>query len=348
MDCSHINIWKARLFKRFLSESDFRPGTRLTFGAALRCFADWCLAQDVSVPDAAAINRWKAYLLDGYEVATARTYLSVVKVFSRWMAHRGLGGDIAASVKGVKPEKGFRKDCLSDVQMKSVLMLLERQAKGSRGQGHLRERALRDFVMVLLIASCGLRVSEVSQLDVGDLDTVYGRPVVWVHGKGRDGKSDFVRITSELERVLFRYFEKRHALSGQSPMFVSYSRNSHGKRLTSRSISRIVKGAMVAAGLDSPRLTAHSLRHTAVTLALKHGATLQQVQQFARHRMMETTLRYAHNLELVSNPCSQLVMKSIGRIDGPQIQRLKQRPASSPAAVSGPAVPLGMDDPSSS
>ena len=348
MDCSHINIWKARLFKRFLSESDFRPGTRLTFGAALRCFADWCLAQDVSVPDAAAINRWKAYLLDGYEVATARTYLSVVKVFSRWMAHRGLGGDIAASVNGVKPEKGFRKDCLSDVQMKSVLMLLERQAKGSRGQGHLRERALRDFVMVLLIASCGLRVSEVSQLDVGDLDTVYGRPVVWVHGKGRDGKSDFVRITSELERVLFRYFEKRHALSGQSPMFVSYSRNSHGKRLTSRSISRIVKGAMVAAGLDSPRLTAHSLRHTAVTLALKHGATLQQVQQFARHRMMETTLRYAHNLELVSNPCSQLVMKSIGRIDGPQIQRLKQRPASSPAALSGPAVPLGMDDPSSS
>ena len=317
MDYSCICIWKDRLFRRFLSESDFRPKTRLTFGAALRCFADWCLAQDVSVPDAAAINRWKAYLLDGYEVATARTYLSAVKVFSRWMADRGLGGDIAASVKGVKPEKGFRKDCLSDVQMKSVLMLLEQQARDARDRGHMRERALRDFVMVLLIASCGLRVSEVSQLDVGDLDTVNGRPVVWVHGKGRDGKSDFVRITSELERVLFRYLEKRHALSGQSPMFVSYSRNSYGKRLTSRSISRIVKAAMVSAGLDSPRLTAHSLRHTAVTLALQGGATLQEVQQFARHRMMETTLRYAHNLKQSNNPCSRLVMKLIGRLKPP-------------------------------
>ena len=317
MDCPCICIWKARLFRRFLSESDFRPKTRLTFGAALRCFADWCLAQDVTVPDAAAINRWKAYLLDAYQVATARTYLSAVKVFSRWMAHRGLGGDIAASVKGVKPEKGFRKDCLSDVQMKSVLMLLEQQARDARGRGHMRERALRDFVMVLLIASCGLRVSEVSQLDVGDLDTVNGRPVVWVHGKGRDGKSDFVRITSELERVLFRYLEKRHALSGQSPMFVSYSRNSYGKRLTSRSISRIVKAALVSAGLDPPRLTAHSLRHTAVTLALQGGATLQEVQQFARHRMMETTLRYAHNLKQSNNPCSRLVMKLIGRLKPP-------------------------------
>ena len=252
MDCSCISIWKDCLFRRFLSESDFRPKTRLTFGAALRCFADWCLAQDVTVPDAAAINRWKAYLLDGYQVATARTYLSAVKVFSRWMAHRGLGGDIAASVKGVKPEKGFRKDCLSDVQMKSVLMLLEQQARGTRGQGHMRERALRDFVMVLLIASCGLRVSEVSQLDVGDLDTVGGEPVVWVHGKGRDGKSDFVRVPSGLERLLFRYLESRRPMSGKSPMFVSCSRNSYGKRLTSRSISRIVKAALVSAGLDSP------------------------------------------------------------------------------------------------
>ncbi len=88
-----------------------------------------------------------------------------------------------------------------------------------------------------------------------------------------------------------------------------------GKRLSSRSISRIVKQSMVSVGLNSPRLTAHSLRHTAVTLALKGGATLQQVQQFARHRLIGTTLRYAHNLEAMLNPCSQLVMKLSGRLD---------------------------------
>ena len=99
------------------------------------------------------------------------------------------------------------------------------------------------------------------------------------------------------------------------PLFVSYGRNSRGRRLSFRSISRIVKQAMAAVGLVSPRLTAHSLRHTAVTLALKEGATLQQVQQFARHRQIETTLRYAHNLEYAMNPCPQLVMDLSGRLE---------------------------------
>lgn len=71
------------------------------------------------------------------------------------------------------------------------------------------------------------------------------------------------------------------------------------------------------AGFNPPRLTAHSLRHTAMTLALKGGATLQQVQQFARHRLIETTLHYAHNLEYVQNPCSRLEMKLIGLLKPP-------------------------------
>lgn len=74
---------------------------------------------------------------------------------------------------------------------------------------------------------------------------------------------------------------------------------------------------MVAIGFDSLRLTAHLLRHTAVALALKGGATLQQVQQFARHRLIQTTLHYAHNLEIARNPCPRLVMKLIGRLDFP-------------------------------
>ena len=62
--------------------------------------------------------------------------------------------------------------------------------------------ALRDFVMVLLVVCCWLRVSEVSLLDVGDLYSVAGEPVVRVHGKGRDGMVDFVPVTLALQQVL--------------------------------------------------------------------------------------------------------------------------------------------------
>ena len=61
---------------------------------------------------------------------------------------------------------------------------------------------------------------------------------------------------------------------------------------------------MINAGLDSDRLTAQSLRHTAVTQALIAGQTLQEVQQFARHSNINTTLIYAHNLENEKNECS--------------------------------------------
>jgi site-specific recombinase XerD len=61
---------------------------------------------------------------------------------------------------------------------------------------------------------------------------------------------------------------------------------------------------MRAAGFDSERLTSHSLRHTAITWSLQAGATLQEVQQFARHSSINTTQIYAHNLERLDNPCS--------------------------------------------
>lgn len=70
--------------------------------------------------------------------------------------------------------------------------------------------------------------------------------------------------------------------------------------MTTRSISRIAKKLMGEAGIDSPRITAHSLRHTAVTFALLGGASVQDVQQMARHADISTTMIYAHNLDRMS------------------------------------------------
>ncbi len=58
---------------------------------------------------------------------------------------------------------------------------------------------------------------------------------------------------------------------------------------------------MRAAGLDSERLTAHSLRHTAATLNLLAGGSVQETQQLLRHSNIGTTMIYAHNLERAAN-----------------------------------------------
>lgn len=63
----------------------------------------------------------------------------------------------------------------------------------------------------------------------------------------------------------------------------------------------IAKDALRKAGFDDPRLTAHSMRHSAKTLALLGGASLQQAQALARHLNINTTLIYSHNIDRVNN-----------------------------------------------
>ena len=81
--------------------------------------------------------------------------------------------------------------------------------------------------------------------------------------------------------------------------------------MTTRSISRIVKNALKAAGLESDRLTAHSLRHTAATLALKNGASLDEVQQLLGHKNINITMVYLHTLERVNNTSSDRITAAI-------------------------------------
>ena len=81
--------------------------------------------------------------------------------------------------------------------------------------------------------------------------------------------------------------------------------------MTTRSISGICKAAMVEAGYNSSRLTAHSLRHTGVTLALLNGETLEQAQKFARHSQISTTMIYNHAIDAASNSCSATVAKAV-------------------------------------
>ena len=74
---------------------------------------------------------------------------------------------------------------------------------------------------------------------------------------------------------------------------------------------RIVKNRLRACGLDSDRLTAHSLRHTGITLALLHGSTLAEAQQMARHSSINTTMIYNHAIERANNQSEERTTAAI-------------------------------------
>jgi integrase/recombinase XerD len=81
-----------------------------------------------------------------------------------------------------------------------------------------------------------------------------------------------------------------------------------GKGLSTRTISSIIKNALRDIGLDDKKLSAHSLRHTAINLAIKGGASLHQAQAMAGHKDPRTTMTYFHNQQRIEEAAEKSIV----------------------------------------
>jgi integrase/recombinase XerC len=138
--------------------------------------------------------------------------------------------------------------------------------------------------------SAGLRVSEVVGLDDGDLD--FAAEVLRVRGKGR--RERLAPIGSFALRALKHWMRVRKLHSKvprgpSAPVFV----NKFGRRLTTRSVGRMLEKYLQQTGLDA-RTSPHSLRHSFATHLLDRGADIRSVQELLGHKSLVTTQIYTH------------------------------------------------------
>lgn len=298
------------LVERFLASHDVRSNSRSTYRRQLREFGKWLETEGLQLTELRRehILAYRGYLesragasghgLSSYSVAG---YLTAVRRLFTWLEAERLYPNVARSVKGPKRPRGYKKDTLTEDQLRACLEAIERDS--SLGE---YER-VRNYALFNLMARTGLRDVEAARASYGDIRRLEGERVLYVHGKGRDEADEFVLLTSKAYKPLRAYLEKRPHVWEGSPLFVSHSRRNYGERLTSRSISRIVKNTLRAAGLDDRRLTAHSLRHTAISIAIRNGASLEQAQAMARHGSPATTMIYYHNLERVTKGAEKYI-----------------------------------------
>lgn len=289
------------LYTKFISYLDAKPKTVETYTKSLRAFFNWMYENGITHPTFEDVKAYRDYLLQHHKPSTVQAYIFIVRRFFEFTEAQGLYPNVSGKLKGATLSREPKKDYLTSSQVKSVLSGIDTTTL----------QGVRDRAIVSLMVACGLRDIEVRRANVEDMRTLGDNTVLYLQGKGRDERSEFVIIPSQVEGAIRSYLKERGNANGSEPLFTSLSNNSKGQRMSTRSISGICKGAMVAAGYESDRLTAHSLRHTAVTLALLNGATVQEAQQFARHKSLNTTMIYAHNLEAMRNKCSTLVADTI-------------------------------------
>lgn len=296
--CINSDILDVRceLLERFINSLDVKGNSKYTYKRQIKPFFDW-LFRKYNVRDIGLVSHQDLYdyktelLLTGKSAYTVSGYLTVVRQFFEWLEANKIFPNIAKNIRGLKRPKGFRKDCLTISQIHEALASFDLETI----------EGVRNFAIFNLLVRTGLRTIEVARASVGDLRQKSGEAILLIQGKGRDTKDDFVLLLEETIKPIRSYLATRGTLNEKMPLFASVSNRTTGSALKERSISWIVKETFRSIGIDDPRITAHSLRHTAVSLSVKNGASLIQVQAMARHSDPKTTMVYFHNEERIKS-----------------------------------------------
>jgi site-specific recombinase XerD len=138
-----------------------------------------------------------------------------------------------------------------------------------------------------LFLNCGLRISELVNLNVTDVRDNQLR----VLGKGN--KERMLFLNEACQEAIQEWMNDRNALTliDKNALFVTLQNR---KRITTAAVHKLVKKHIAAAGLDSTQYSAHKLRHTAATLMLQNGVDVRTLQEVLGHDHLNTTQIYTH------------------------------------------------------
>lgn len=146
--------------------------------------------------------------------------------------------------------------------------------------------SLQERCVVGLLYGCGMRISEVSNLKITDIDSVNKRIKV---EQGKGGKDRFTLLPPTLLEHLRQYY----VAAGKPKEFLFTSPQTK-RALHVRSMQVVVNNAMQKAGFESGRFTAHTLRHSFATHMLNQGNNIHVIKTLLGHSKLETTMIYLH------------------------------------------------------
>ena len=329
------NDLQASLFNEFIQFIDRGEKTTRTYITNLRQFAAWLKYASIARPMRQDIISYRDYLsaehdaiqLDAAEGWTYRRdkngnrirvtckpntiaqYLRSVGQFFRWTAAAGLYPNIAENVHAPKIRHDtHKKDALTAADVltieKSIQAAADEKAaaaaeaeKDTAGRIiRATEQGKRDYAMYVLAVNAGLRTIELSRANVKDIEVRNGRAVLYIWGKGHTEADARKPLAPQVYAAIKDYLNARSDRpTANSPLFVATGNRSGGQRIAETTISKILKKSMQAAGYDSDRITAHTLRHTAGTNVQEITQNLYVTQKYMRHANPATTEIYLHN-----------------------------------------------------
>jgi len=230
---------------------------------------DWLEKTDLLV-----LRQYLAQLHKNCSRTSVARKISSIKGFFRFLIREGVLGTSPVDGLSTPRREQYLPKVLSAEQ---VGAFLDQPVAGQR------LLVLRDLALFELVYSCGLRVGEVTSLDIGSIDL----DVQQVRVLGKGNKERIVPIGRQAATALNHYLADRGDTTIDDPLFLNY----RGGRLTARSVQRNLKDRLLKLNLPTD-VTPHALRHSFATHLLDAGADLRFIQELLGHASLSTTQRY--------------------------------------------------------
>ena len=199
--------------------------------------------------------------------------------------------DITETIKNVHVMNQSSKKILSIEQAKQLIQ------RTKENREYIWQ--YRDYAMIYLMLTTGIRSIEIRRARKKDLRMINHQLILDIQGKGRQSADEFVKITEGVEDAINDYLHKR---KDKNPyLFISHSMHTEIPYLSRTFFNEMIRRVLKESGLEYLNITMHSLRHTAATINLLRGGTIESTRQLMRHRDLKTTLIYAHDIKRVDD-----------------------------------------------
>lgn len=287
----------------YFSTHERSKKTKTAYGSDLKQFGTYAGKEfDLGSLGATLIEAWAAHLRnEGYSPASMRRKMVVLKVFcSYWLRRGSLNESPFWRVKLSLGRIEQLPRSLSETEMRGLLAHAGRTdmrdvprkgpvlARSRSTRSSSRDyRDIRNLALVDLLFATGMRVGEVSSLNVDDFSVT--ELMFKVHGKGGRGRLAYV-VDDQTILIQKQHLETRTQLVSES---LALFLNAAGERLSTQGIANIIAQFRRDAGIER-HITPHMLRHTVATLLLRNGMDIRVVQEFLGHASIATTQRYTH------------------------------------------------------
>lgn len=284
------------LIMQYLSEKDITKKSYELYITILRQYSDYLKDNFIQYANKTdVINYIDLKKSQGYSNNWLYLQISTIKAFYKYLSlnqirlnlPKAYAYNITESIKNVSKKQRTSNTVLTVEQAKQLLIQTKEHRKYI---WHYR-----DYAIIYLMLLTGLRGVEIRRAKKKDLKVINQETILYIQGKGKSQADMFVKVSKGAREAIEDYLLLR---KDKSPfLFISHSNHTKNYGLDRTFFNSMFKRVLKTAGLEDVHLTPHSLRHTAATLNLLSGGSIEDTKSFLRHENMTSTLIYAHHLD---------------------------------------------------